>query len=571
MNQSNVLSPQLAEQHAAVRDMLDAAVALAKELKDQEQAALLADKRAALDTAALFVIVGEVKSGKSSFINALLGQDVCEVAPYPCTARIQELVYGNERGESALGEHWSRVRLPFEVLKNITIVDTPGTNSIIKNHQTLTERYIPQSDLVIFVFFAKNPHTATTWDLLSLIRREWHRKVVFVLQQADVASPEELQASHDRTVQYAHERSIQEPQIFTVSALRERENMPASGFAEFRDFLRRAVESGEVWKLKFEGARDVARQVLTKLQRQVHEQASVLEADRAFYEGLVRRVASRQDKAERLRALVVDGVCGTYDTLVNRLREDFTDGLRVGSVLWRSIPLVRDKNFKNWLQDLQSGFEREVSKRIEADIPQVSKDLSEEIRTMLDELEREIDRRRSVFPVGTENLKSERAGLLEKLQEKIKGLRVSDIIGPSGLSGDNIGTLTLTGGGVAMLGAVIAVAAKLTAFEAATAIFGGALSALGVGLLTTVLVVKRGGILRDLSANIEKAKQDFRQRLDAAIAAIFDKLFHEINHAIRDALKRNEEQSTELRLMVERVDELVHSCNNLVHGESPHL
>jgi hypothetical protein len=570
MSQLTVLSPQLAEQHAAIRDVLDAAIALTRELKAQEQAALLADKRAALDTAALFVIVGEVKSGKSSFINALLGQDVCEVAPYPCTARIQELVYGNERSETALGEQWSRLRLPFDVLKQITIVDTPGTNSIIKNHQTLTERYIPQSDLVIFVFFAKNPHTATPWDLLSLIRREWHRKVVFVLQQSDVAAPEELQASRDRTVQYAHERGIQEPQIFTVSALRERERMPDSGFTEFRDFLRRAVESGEIWRLKFEGARDVARQVLTKLQRQGHEQASVLEADRAFYESLVRRVASRKDKAERLRALVVDGVCGTYNTLVNRLREDFTDGLRVGAVLRRSIPLVRDKSFKSWRQDLQAGFEREVSKRIEADIPQVSKDLAEEIRTMLDELEREIDRRRSAFPGGTENLKNERAGLLEKLQEKIEGLRVSDVIGPSGLSGGDIGTLTLTGGGVAMLGAVIAVAAKLTAFEAATAIFGGSLSALGVGLLTSVLVVKRGGILRDLSDSIEKAKQDFRQRLDTAIAAIFDKLFHEINHAIGDALQRNEEQSAALRPLVERLDALVHRCNSLVQTESPH-
>src|ERR1051325_2937051 len=119
MNQLTVLSPQLAEQHAAIRDVLDAAIALTRELKAREQAVLQADKGAALDTAALFVIVGEVKSGKSSFINALLGQDVCEVAPYPCTARIQELVYGDERSETALGEQWSRLRLPFDVLKQI--------------------------------------------------------------------------------------------------------------------------------------------------------------------------------------------------------------------------------------------------------------------------------------------------------------------------------------------------------------------------------------------------------------------------------------------------------------------
>ena len=66
--------------------------------------------------------------------------------------RIQELVYGVERRALNLGEAWQRVSLPKEVLREITMVDTPGTNSIIKDHQTITENYIPQSDLVVFVF-----------------------------------------------------------------------------------------------------------------------------------------------------------------------------------------------------------------------------------------------------------------------------------------------------------------------------------------------------------------------------------------------------------------------------------
>jgi predicted GTPase len=81
-------------------------------------------------------VVGEVNSGKGSFINALLDEEVCEVAPDPCTAGIQELVYAN---------------------------------SIIRNHQTITENYIPRSDLVFFVFSVKNPHTATAWKFLSCV------------------------------------------------------------------------------------------------------------------------------------------------------------------------------------------------------------------------------------------------------------------------------------------------------------------------------------------------------------------------------------------------------------------
>jgi ribosome biogenesis GTPase A len=203
-----------------LRDLLQQCLSLTDQCAEKEASAILRDRLDLLQSAALFVIVGEVKSGKSSFINALLGEDVCEVAPDPCTAGIQELVYGEEPSRTVLGEHWERLRLPKPVLKDITIVDTPGTNSIIRNHHTITENYIPKSDLVVFVFPAKNPHTATAWELLSLVRKDWHRKTVFVLQQADLASQQELSVNRERVKQYAHERNVQNPVLFVVSAKR---------------------------------------------------------------------------------------------------------------------------------------------------------------------------------------------------------------------------------------------------------------------------------------------------------------------------------------------------------------
>ena len=80
-----------------------------------------------------------MKSGKSSFVNALLGEDICEVAPDPCTVGIQELVYGESRTRTVLGDNWERISLPKEVLKEISIIDTPGTNSIIRNHQRILD------------------------------------------------------------------------------------------------------------------------------------------------------------------------------------------------------------------------------------------------------------------------------------------------------------------------------------------------------------------------------------------------------------------------------------------------
>jgi ribosome biogenesis GTPase A len=145
-----VLGQELKQKFERVKALLQRSIGVADRCDDHHGLSILRERLKSFDAAVLFVIVGEVKSGKSSFINALLGDEICEVAPDPCTAVIQELVYGPSRDSVMLGEQWERVFLPAPVLRDISIVDTPGTNSIINNHQTITQKYIPQSDLAIF-------------------------------------------------------------------------------------------------------------------------------------------------------------------------------------------------------------------------------------------------------------------------------------------------------------------------------------------------------------------------------------------------------------------------------------
>src|SRR5256714_5581641 len=213
---ARILTPELKQQFDTLRNLLQRALWLAERCADVEATQILRTRLTNLQSAALLVIVGEVKAGKSSFINALLREDVCEVAPGPCTVRIQELVYGTERRIETLCDSWQRIALPQEGLREITMVDTPGTNSIVKDHQTITENYIPQSDLVVFVFSAVNPHTKSAWELLTLIKKQWHRKVVFVLQQSDRASQKELTENLEHVRQYARERQVENPTGFIL-------------------------------------------------------------------------------------------------------------------------------------------------------------------------------------------------------------------------------------------------------------------------------------------------------------------------------------------------------------------
>ena len=72
---------------------------LIERIHSPELAQNTSDLRERVKEPFMFVIVGEVKSGKSSFINALLntGTEVCKVAPDPCTDTIQQVLFGEEQ------------------------------------------------------------------------------------------------------------------------------------------------------------------------------------------------------------------------------------------------------------------------------------------------------------------------------------------------------------------------------------------------------------------------------------------------------------------------------------------
>jgi putative ribosome biogenesis GTPase RsgA len=93
-----------------------------------------------LDSIFLLVVVGEFNSGKSKFINSLLGEkeDICATGVLPTTDLIHILKFGEKREELFDNEHVKSISLPNLWLKQTNIVDTPGTNAILQSHQQIT-------------------------------------------------------------------------------------------------------------------------------------------------------------------------------------------------------------------------------------------------------------------------------------------------------------------------------------------------------------------------------------------------------------------------------------------------
>jgi small GTP-binding protein len=173
-----------------------------------------------MDELFLLVVVGEYNSGKSTFINALLGDEVFAMGDLPTTRAISILRYGEAGPPEAIGEHLQLFHYPLEVLRDLDIVDTPGTNSIERMEEEITREFVPRADLILFVTSLLQPLTASELDFLTHIR-EWGKKVVFVVNGIDRRNTDEqLDRVRDYLTREVTARlGASAPSLYFISAL----------------------------------------------------------------------------------------------------------------------------------------------------------------------------------------------------------------------------------------------------------------------------------------------------------------------------------------------------------------
>ena len=172
---------------------------------------------ASLDTPLLVTVMGEFSSGKSSFVNAFIGADVAPTGITPTTATINVVKFGRERGGRVIGHDgavlelgWDalmahlraltpeavraidrvEILVPLPQLEKIHIVDTPGLNSILPEHEATARGFIARADAVVWVFTAAQGGKASEKKALQSIRDEGKR-VLGVLNKADQLTADE--------------------------------------------------------------------------------------------------------------------------------------------------------------------------------------------------------------------------------------------------------------------------------------------------------------------------------------------------------------------------------------------
>jgi small GTP-binding protein len=264
-------------------------VALVRAGAEEEQQKALSRAIGQLDDLFMLVVVGEFNAGKSAVINALVGERVLEEGVTPTTSRIQLLRHGAERTRTQRGGDYEELTLPLPLLRDTSIVDTPGTNAVLRGHEALTREFVPRADLVLFVTSADRPFTETERTFLETIR-DWGKKLVVAVNKTDILDgPEDVR----KVVEFVRDKLREllglRPEVFAVSARQAARSKAAgaapapeaTGFGALEAYLTRTLDDGERLRLKLASPLGVAERVLEIAADTVKARLALVAADEA--------------------------------------------------------------------------------------------------------------------------------------------------------------------------------------------------------------------------------------------------------------------------------------------------
>lgn len=316
----------------------------------------LRDTLAHLDELFLLVVAGEFNSGKSSFVNALLGAPVMPEGVTPTTDQITLLHYADAPEENLREAYLLERGYPAEVLRQISIVDTPGTNAVIRRHEELTREFIPRADLVLFTTSADRPFTESERAFLELIKA-WGKKIVLVLNKIDILKPNEQAQVLEFVRSNAYSLLGTVPEIFPVSARlaqQSRQNddpavWEASRFDAIERYIIETLDTEERVRLKLLSPLGVGQHLSSKYLAVANERLHTLQDDFGALDNVDRQLNLFRDDLAGDFQYHLNEVLQILNDLELRGLDFFDEYLRLGRV----PDLVRSER-------IRVAFEQEV-------------------------------------------------------------------------------------------------------------------------------------------------------------------------------------------------------------------
>ena len=509
---------------------------ITKDINHEDLDKTVGDLRDRIKEPFMFVIVGEVKAGKSSFINALLdtGQEICKVAASPMTDTIQQILYGDPQREESVNPYLKKIYLPIDVLQEVAVVDTPGTNTIVKHHQEITERFIPASDLIVFVFESKNPYRQSAWEFFDYIQDEWRKKIIFVLQQKDLMVPADLVTNINGVVEHAKKKGIDDPNVFAVSAKMElAANHDESGYPVLRKYIDDNITGGKAPFLKLKNNISTARTINDKIFKGLVTRKEQYEADVRFREDIKESLEKQKVKSSKQVDVLIENLIGEYDRITNKKEEELSKGLSFFPLVRRSFKsmLSMDSGPKEWLGTMVKDFEQELNYKLKEKLNNGVVDIADSIQDMGKIIDLKIRNSETILRDNHEifsDIAERRANVLKDLQQAFsKFLATTENFYDESLSSDSssMAPNLAAGGGIAIVGVILATVTNGMVFD----ITGGILTTVGLMVAGVTVGLKKRKILSGFKSEIDKGREKLKFEVGEKLKSYIEKIKNRID------------------------------------------
>jgi small GTP-binding protein len=494
-----------------------------------------------LDELFLLVVVGEFNAGKSALVNALLGEKVLAEGVTPTTSRVTMIRWGEDVKETVVDEGYSVVTHPLDLLKEVNIVDSPGTNAIIRQHERLTEEFVPRSDLVLFTTSADRPMTESERQFLTRILA-WGKKVIFVLNKTDILeNPAALDEVKSFITQHAAGVLGDVPQLFPVSAklaqrsaleadpVEKERLLEASHLRELEAFITATLDDSSRLALKFNNPLGVAVNLVDQAQKNIQVQAEDLKVDSDTAKALDNTIAAyRHDLEAELPPRLAE-VENILHKLEFRGLDFFDRTFRLTNIhhLVRG-DAVRADFEKEVLEDVPAQIDGQVQKLIEW---LVEKDLREWQQVMTYLQRRQAAHVDHIVGGGIAPQADRRQEIIGKVGESVKTVVKSyDQVREASSLASNVeaavAQTALFEVGAVGLGALVSTAVLSSALDITGMIAAGTLAIVGL----FIIPLKR-----------KQARDNFREKIVAMRENLNQALTTSLDHETKHTIGRMEE------------------------------